>query len=240
MTAFLTTSPGKTLKYQTSPTATPLKLTATKLRADMIVMSPGEPVNIENPLGEVKSQKYIQVTKVLQDQGREYFWGNLLTTYQGRTTHAALTATGKRSPVTEAQGTFWRLPTKTQIKQCQQIDKEYASNVTPIAPKWILMGGAQGRLTRVLLPTTEEKVTMTAHTVTGPITPAQVRAANTKIMGRLYMENGEVFSDSEEDEEICQICSLPVTEKYKQTCQTAEKCTGYYHKQCIAPTPPVP
>jgi len=121
----------------------------------MIVMAPGEPVNPDNPLGEVKSQKYIQVTKVTQENGREYYWGNLLTTYQGRNTHVARTATGKRTPVKDIQGTLWRLPTKLQIKQSQQIDKDYASNVTPI--KWLYMGGTQGRTIQVFYPQQRKK-----------------------------------------------------------------------------------
>ena len=56
-------------------------------------------------------------------------------------------------------------------------------------------------------------------------------------MSRLYVLEGNVYSDSDDDEACCQICSLPVTEKYKITCQQAKHCTGNFHKQCIEDTP---
>ena len=83
------------------------------------------------------------------------------------------------------------------------------------------MGSSQGRKTKVLLPTTEEKVTTDTTTITGLTTPEQITTATRKIMSRLYVLEGNVYSDSDDDEACCQICSLPVTEKYKITCQQA-------------------
>jgi hypothetical protein len=230
------------LKYPVSPTATSLPHRRLILRQGDMVMTPGAPVNIQDPLGKVKEHKYIQITKVSMVGDREHFWGRELIPHTTRCTHIEQTpGQPRREVLMQGLNPLKIPPSHTTAKRRKQAVDPYelhddAKNVAKISGTWTNIGQQSGKLTTVFLPTEDHSITTAYATTQGLMSPHRIQELTEEILSRCYVgDDGQIYSDTdtEEDNQQCQICNLQVHPIHQLRCHQNNRCTGIYHRQCI-------
>ena len=108
--------------------------------------------------------------------------------------------------------------------------KDRANSLTAVDHHWIRHKDHKGRQSNMVLITGRHKARLGTTTLQGPTSLETITTINEITASRFYVDNGEVFSESDADDiGECSVCNKP---GLLFECSTAINCKRWFHLEC--------
>ena len=115
-----------------------------------------------------------------------------------------------------------------------QDTQDFANSLTPVPHRWLRHEDHKDRVTNIVIITHRHKARFGATNLAGPLDLQGLHEINNRFAERFETRNGQVFSDSENDDiGECSVCSET---RLLFECSMAVACKRWFHLACT-PSP---